>query len=317
MSSKNDMAILFPGQGAQYVGMGQELAATYPEAQAIFERAKAALGFPVAKLCFQGPEEELARTSLCQPAILTVSIAALEAWQARTENHPHGPCAGLSLGEYTALVHAGALTFEDAVRVVHQRGQFMEEAARENPGGMLTLLGLEPERVADAVAAANDLGVAEVANYNCPGQIVISGTAAALDWLAGRARDFGARKAARLKVAGAFHSRLMAPAGERLERALQEVAISQPKLPVVSNVTGKFIRSASEIRDLLVRQLTCPVLWEDSMRFLLAQGIRRFVEIGPGKVLSGLLKRIDPTTQTHKINAPADIEQYQQASEPQ
>ncbi len=311
------MAILFPGQGAQYVGMGQELAATYPEAQAIFERAKAALGFPVAKLCFQGPEEELARTSLCQPAILTVSIAALEAWQAHTENHTHGPCAGLSLGEYTALVHAGALTFEDAVRVVHQRGQFMEEAARENPGGMLTLLGLEPERVADAVAAANDLGVAEVANYNCPGQIVISGTAAALDWLAGRARDFGARKAARLKVAGAFHSRLMAPAGERLERALQEVAISQPKLPVVSNVTGKFIRSASEIRDLLVRQLTCPVLWEDSMRFLLAQGIRRFVEIGPGKVLSGLLKRIDPTTHTHKINAPADIEQYQQASEPQ
>lgn len=193
----------------------------------------------------------------------------------------------------------------------------MEEAARENPGGMLTLLGLEPERVADAVAAANDLGVAEVANYNCPGQIVISGTAAALDWLAGRAKGFGARKAARLKVAGAFHSRLMAPAGERLERALQEVAISQPKLPVVSNVTGKFIRSASEIRDLLVRQLTCPVLWEDSMRFLLAQGIRRFVEIGPGKVLSGLLKRIDPTTHTHKINAPADIEQYQQASEPQ
>jgi len=315
LTTETDYAILFPGQGAQHVGMGQALAEACPEAADIFLRANKALGFDVAALCFHGPAEELNRTSLCQPAILTASVAALEAWKARTGEQPHGPCAGLSLGEYTALVHAGAMTFEDAVRVVSKRGQYMEQAGKENPGGMLTLLGLERERVNDAVDAANEHGMAEVANYNCPGQIVISGTAPALDWVEAHATDYGARKAVRLNVSAAFHSRLMAPASKKLGRALHDVAISQPKRPVISNVTGKFIHTASEIRDLLVRQLTQSVLWEDSMRFLLAQGVRRFVEIGPGKVLRGLLRRIEPTAQCASISEPAHIEQYQQAAE--
>ncbi len=315
MTPQTDIAILFPGQGAQHVGMGRELAEECPEAQAIFDRANAVLDFDVAKLCFEGPEEELNRTSLCQPAILTASIAALEAWTNGVGEAPQGPAAGLSLGEYTALVRAGAIKFEDAVQVVRQRGQFMEEAARENPGGMIALLGLDRQRVTEAVEAANEAGLAEVANFNCPGQIVISGTEPALQWLEEQAREFGARKASRLKVTGAFHSRLMRPASAKLARALERVAISQPRLPVVSNVTAKYIRSASEIRELLVRQLTQPVLWEDSMRFFLAQGVRHFVEVGPGKVLSSLLRRIDPAVESDRINTPSDIEEYQAAAE--
>lgn len=323
--------------------MGRELAKTCPEARSIFDRADAVLDFDVARVCFEGPQEELDRTSVCQPAILAVSIAALEAWEAHgavgsrqsaagsrqsavgsrqsaavqepqlAGRGPAAACAGLSLGEYTALVYAGALTFEDAVGLVRRRGQFMEDAARENPGGMLTLLGLERARVNEAVEAANAYGVAQVANINCPEQVVISGATDALEWLAQRAKDLGAMRAIRLKVAGAFHSRLMAPAAERLGRELEGVAISQPKAAVVSNVTAKYIRSASEIRELLVRQLTSPVLWEDSMRFLLAQGVRKFVEVGPGRVLSGLLGRIDPTAERRNIDSPDSMK----ADEPQ
>jgi [acyl-carrier-protein] S-malonyltransferase len=173
---------------------------------------------------------------------------------------------------------------------------------------MVAVLGLDRERINDVLEGANEFGVAEVANLNCPEQIVVSGSKLAMDWLVKHARGFGAQRAMRLKVSGAFHSRLMAPASERLNRVLQEVAISQPRSQVVSNVTGKFVRTATEIRSVLVEQLTSPVLWEDSMRYLLASGIRRFVEVGPGRVLSGLLARIDPTVETLNICTPADIE---------
>ena len=301
-------AILFPGQGAQRPGMCKELAETFPEAKAVFDRANEALGFDIARLCFEGPAKELNRTSLCQPALLTASIAALEAWRSRGGGLRPVPSAGLSLGEYTALVFAGALTFEDAVVLVHKRGQFMEEAGRENRGGMVALLGMDRERVADAVEAARAHGAADVANLNCPGQIVASGSEAAMEWLLHNARSFGAQRAVALKVSGAFHSRLMAPASERLQQALAEVAVMQPRSPVVSNVTAKFIRTASEIRELLVRQLTSPVLWEDSMRFLLSMGIRRFVEVGPGRVLRGLMAKIDKNAATASISTPQDIE---------
>ncbi len=309
MSAENSYAILFPGQGAQRVGMCRELAEELPEARGVFERANEALGFDVAKLCFEGPAEELNRASLCQPALLTASVAALEAWRSRGGGLDPVPSAGLSLGEYTALVFAGALTFEDAVVLVHKRGQFMEEAGRENRGGMVAVLGLEPERVGGLVEAARGHGIADAANLNCPGQVVVSGSEAAMEWVLKNARSFGAQRAVALKVSGAFHSRLMAPASDKLREALNEVAVMQPRSPVVSNVTAKFIHDASEIRDLLVRQLTSPVLWEDSMRFLLSRGIRRFVEVGPGRVLSGLLARIDKSVTTVCINSPDGLEE--------
>lgn len=305
------MAILFPGQGSQRVGMGRELAAGCPEARAVFDRARAALGFDLAKLCFEGPAEELNRTSLCQPAILTTSIAALEAWRARRDVPASAPSAGLSLGEYTALVYAGALTFEDAVRLVHQRGQFMEEASRENPGTMVAVQGAERERLNDVLEGAREFGVAEIANLNCPGQIVVSGSMAAMDWLVKNVKNFGPLRALRIPVTGAFHSRLMAPASERLSQALAAVGISQPHAPVVSNVTAKFVTNAAEVRGLLVQQLTSPVLWEDSMRFLVATGVARFVEVGPNKVLKGLLAKIEEGVQAQNIETPADIETIQ------
>lgn len=299
---------MFPGQGAQRVGMGREMFEACPEARGVFERANAALGFDLAKLCFEGPAEELNRTSLCQPAILTASVAALEAWRARGTAPQAAPAAGLSLGEYTALVYAGAFAFEDAVQLVHRRGQYMEEAGQENPGAMVALLGIDRQRLTDALEGANEFGVAEIANLNCPGQVVVSGSVAAIEWLARNARNFHAERAIRLKVSGAFHSRLMASASEKLSRALAEVPTYPFRAPVVSNVTGKYIQSVAEIRDVLVRQLTSPVLWEDSVRFLAAGGVARFVEVGPGKVLCGLLGKIDPTLEARSIEVPADIE---------
>ena len=287
-------AALFPGQGAQYVGMGRAAWQKCPAAKAVFEQANAALGFDVAKLCFEGPEARLTETELQQPAILTATIAAVEAW--RAAGSPGGPveaATGLSLGEYAALVFAEALSFDDAVRLVHSRGRFMHEASVQNPGAMASILGLDAAQLQALEAQAAAKGPVVLANFNCPGQIVVSGAVDAVDELCGLATAAGAKRCIKLNVSGAFHSRLMQPAAEKLAAVLERVQIRPPKIPVIANVTASPVGDPSEIRALLVRQITSPVLWEQSMLRLLTDGFGRFVEIGPGKVLAGLMRRID------------------------
>ncbi|HUW35330.1 MAG TPA: ACP S-malonyltransferase [Planctomycetota bacterium] len=289
---------LFPGQGAQYVGMGKSLCERFPAARAVFERANRLLGFDLARICFDGPAEELTRTDISQPAILACSMAAL----ATMGNTPCTASAGLSLGEYTALVSAGAIDFDLAVPLVHDRGRWMQEACDERPGTMASIIALDRASVERAVGDASAAGTVAIANINCPGQIVISGEIAAVDKACEIARQLGAKMAIKLNVAGAFHSPLMEPARLKLAQRLESVEIREPRFTVVSNVTGKPVQSPGQIRDHLARQVTSPVLWEDGMRYLLGTGIREFAEIGPGKVLAGLMKRIDPSAVVTNID---------------
>jgi [acyl-carrier-protein] S-malonyltransferase len=285
-------AVLFAGQGAQFVGMGWDLFDRSPAAGKIFEKADEVLGFELSEIIFNGPEERLTETDVSQPAILTMSIAAVEA--AREAGWDGGAAAaGLSLGEYSALVFAGVLSFEDGVRLVRKRGEFMTEAARQNPGGMLSVIGLDEEALRGVVEAASSEGVICMANLNCPGQIVLSGETGALEKAAPLAEEAGAMKTVMLNVAGAFHSPLMEPARERLAEVLDGVEIGAPDVPVLFNRTADFADDAGAIRRLLLEQLVSPVLWDQSMRKLLADGVESFVEIGPGRVLTGLMKRIN------------------------
>ncbi len=293
------LAFLFPGQGAQFVGMGADLARAYREAREVFAEADDVLGFPLSRLCFEGPAERLQETPVTQPAILTASVAALRVlelygWRAEA-------AAGLSLGEYTALVAAGALEFRDAVALVHKRGRFMDEAVPAGQGAMAAVIGLEREQVEalcrEAAAAApppegGGPAVVEAVNYNCPGQVVIAGHAAAVEVAAALAREAGARRVVPLAVSGPFHSRLMAPAQARLAAELERVPLRDARIPVVANVSATYVTGAAEIRRALVAQVASPVLWEDSMRRLLADGFDRFLEVGPGTVLTGFLRRI-------------------------
>ncbi|MDI3521945.1 MAG: [acyl-carrier-protein] S-malonyltransferase [Bacillota bacterium] len=285
------IGLLFPGQGAQYVGMGQDLARRYPKARALFAEADAALGFPLSELCFTGPEEELTLTANTQPAILATSIACWEI----LKDYGVEPAvtAGLSLGEYSAHVSAGTLDFAEAVRLVRKRGEFMESAVPSGQGTMAAVLGLSREEVEEVCRAAAGTGVVEPANYNCPGQIVIAGETAAVTAAAELALARGAKKVIPLKVSGPFHSRLLAPAGERLAGELARVSLSDPDLPVVANVTAQYVRDKEEVKDLLVKQVSHPVLWEDSVQRMLADGVDTFIEVGPGRALSGFVKKID------------------------
>ncbi len=288
--------LLFPGQGAQKVGMGKELYDASPAARAVFDRADAALDFSISAVCFEGPQEKLNLTDMSQPAILTASIASLAAMRERGELDRGAvvACAGLSLGEYSALVYADAMDFEDAVRLVHKRGTYMQEACDARPGGMLSLLGADIEKataVCEKVKTAGEIGVS---NLNSPGQVVISGEIAAIDEAEKAAGDFGIKRAVRLRVAGAFHSSLMAPAGEKLAIAIKEVDIRRPRVPVVSNVTAQPHGEADSIADLLVRQVSNTVRWEGSMRWMLQLGVEKFYEFAPSKVLTGLMKKIAP-----------------------
>jgi [acyl-carrier-protein] S-malonyltransferase len=297
------IAFLFPGQGAQHVGMGKTIAQRCPAARALYDRAAEVLGYDLAKYCFEGPAAELDTTEISQPAIFVTSLACLELLRSESPEVPLAceMAAGLSLGEYTALVFAGALSFEDGLRVVQRRGQAMQAASDATPSGMVSLLLLSTDKVAELCQAASSVGSLQIANYLCPGNIVVSGTQAACEWVAEQAEKAGGR-AIPLAVAGAFHTHIMQPADLKLAEALSSAAVRRPEIPVISNVDAKAHEDPQEIREILVRQVISPVLWEDSMRAMLAAGVDQFYEIGPGKVLRGLLKRIDRKAECQTVN---------------
>jgi [acyl-carrier-protein] S-malonyltransferase len=297
------IAFLYPGQGAQHVGMGRTIAERYPAARRLYDRAAEVLGYDLAKLCFEGPADELDSTVISQPALFVTSLAALEMLRAERPDVVLSceMTAGLSLGEYTALVFAGALTFEDGLRVVQRRGEAMQEAADRVPSGMVSALLLERAQVEAVRDEAAQAGRIAIANYLCPGNTVLSGENAACE----KAADLIAARGGKpvpLAVAGAFHTDIMKPADARLAEALAGVPIKKPEIPLVSNVDAKTHDDPDTIRELLVRQVVSPVLWEDSMRAMLAAGVTEFYEIGPGKVLKGLLKRIDRKASCETVN---------------
>jgi [acyl-carrier-protein] S-malonyltransferase len=288
-------AYLFPGQGSQSVGMAGALCNTLSPARQMFEQAGQILGYDLLDVCVNGPAERLNSTVVSQPAIFVASLAALESLR-QSDPAAESGCmatAGLSLGEYTALVFTGAMTFADGLRLVQKRGAAMQAAADASPSAMVSVLGLELSKVEELCAKARSAGLIEVANLLCPANIVVSGTKAACDEIERLAPEMGAMKTIRLAVAGAFHTSLMKPADDLLAAALTSVEVKAPRLPVWSNVDGQPHTDPTEIRQLLVKQVVQPVLWEKTIRNLLAGGADKFFEIGPGRVLAGLLKRVE------------------------
>ncbi|CAH8709959.1 ACP S-malonyltransferase [Paenibacillus thiaminolyticus] len=304
------LAFVFPGQGSQEVGMGKDVYDAVPAAREAFETADRVLGFPLTEMIFEGPESGLKQTSNTQPALLATSWALYQA----LERHGIRPdyVAGHSLGEYGALVAAGVLRFEDAIAIVRQRGQFMEQAVPSGQGAMAAVLGAERERLG---ALCDDISAAgtpvEMANLNCPGQIVVSGSREGIDAAVERGKEAGAKRVIPLEVSGPFHSAMMKPAAERLGEALRAIEMQDACIPVIANVTARPVTEAEQIRGLLVEQVFSPVLWEDSVRYLIDQGVDTFVEIGSGKVLSGLIKKIDRSVRIVSINSLEAIEAYE------
>lgn len=314
--SESRTAFLFPGQGSQFVGMGKEAHDAYPEARAAFREADEALDFPLSELCFTGDEGELARTENTQPAILTVSVALQRVLAARGLRADL--MAGHSLGEYSALVAAGSLDLGAAAVLVRHRGRFMQEAVPEGAGAMAAVLGLDDGVVEEACAAAREAGegTVEPANYNSPGQVVIAGSREAVERAIALAKERGARRVLLLNVSAPFHCTLMAPAQDRLAAELVDIEIGAPEVPVICNVDAEPLADPESIREALRQQVTSPVRWVADVRALAEAGVTTFIEVGPGKVLSGLVKRIldDPTV--HSVQGPADVEALLEAHGP-
>lgn len=300
------IAFLFPGQGSQAVGMGKDLAEKYPTARRTFEEADEALGYKLSQLCFEGPEEQLRLTEVTQPAILTASIAALRVLEGRMPRPAY--VAGHSLGEYSAHVAAGTISFADAVRTVRCRGKYMQEAVPVGMGAMAAILGMDVEKVTAVCHDAAQGEVCDPANINSPQQIVISGHTAAVERATKLANERGAKRAQLLSVSAPFHCSLMKPAQDRLEADLNALTFQKPVFPVVSNVDAKLISDCDPARDALIRQVTGSVKWDQSMRLLMASGLQTFVEVGPGKVLCGLMRQIDRTRRCANVGDEASLQ---------
>lgn len=291
-----ETAFIFPGQGSQVIGMGRDVAGSFPAAAEVFAKANDIVGYDLRAICFEGPAEKLNTTTISQPAIFTTSAAILEVLRGEPATNAIKPqvTAGLSLGEYTALYAAGVIGFEDALTLVQKRGQAMQAAADATKGTMVSIIGLDEEKVNQLCVEAGEGELLAAVNFNCPGQIVISGAISACERAEKLAEKYGAMKAVRLEVAGAFHTDMMAGAAESLRKAIGNCKISDPgEIKILANISADYYKSGEKIAEGLVKQLTCPILWQKCMERLIAEGVEKFYEIGPGRVLTGLMKRIN------------------------
>jgi len=298
------IAYVFPGQGSQYIGMGAEFYQNFKSAKKIFNTADEILGYSLSKLCFEGPMEKLSQTKYCQLAILITSLVCLEVLKEKLPSLIPTYMAGHSLGEYTAVIATEGIEFKEGITIVQKRAEFMQQEAEKNPAGMMAILGAERitlEKICQEESV-------EMANINCPGQIVISGRKEYLEKAAQKALEAGAKKAIPLALNGAFHSSWMKPAGEKLANVLNKTKIKDLQIPVITNLTAKPVVKAEEIKLSLIRQICSPVLWEDSIRLMIKEGINTFIEIGPGRVLKGLIRRIDASVEVKNIENMTDLE---------